>query len=221
MCFSGEERNRSCIRIPDAKAQATRTIEADATVTDLCSSLMDPTDIERIEGARPQVKFARQPPDAGAGSEVTETHTLDSGGREWISTPLQVTPSAGVPPAATPWDDMLSLPVCFQFPSGTRGQRKAARATEKCERHFCGQQTPHFRPLSVLEPGRRLRLTCLQAMWTAVYAEGDGKPLTQREVRGDTLVTVRAPGDCNFFTQPGCTLPRPDKHFSEGTLKVA
>lgn len=39
------------------------------------------------------------------------------------------------------------------------------------------------------------------------------------QVRGDTHLVVRRPGDCNFFADPGCRLPLPHLTFSVDTLK--
>ena len=44
--------------------------------------------------------------------------------------------------------------------------------------------------------------------------------LAQHRLSGDAMMTVRRPGDCNFFTDPGCDISRPNKHFSETQLQV-
>ena len=61
-----------------------------------------------------------------------------------------------------------------------------------------------------------------QAEWTATLGEdGDSAVLARHRVAGDAIMTVRRPGECNFFTQPGCEVARPNKHFSEKTLAVS
>lgn len=51
--------------------------------------------------------------------------------------------------------------------------------------------------------------------------EGSSEVLWRHTVRGDAIMTVRPPGGCNLFTDPGCELERPNKQFSEDTLKVS
>ncbi len=61
----------------------------------------------------------------------------------------------------------------------------------------------------------------IQATWTAALGtDGNGQLLAQHVVVGDAILTARQPGECNFFTDPGCELQRPNKQFPEKTLLV-
>jgi hypothetical protein len=44
--------------------------------------------------------------------------------------------------------------------------------------------------------------------------------LAQHRLSGTAMMTVRRPGDCNFFTDPGCDISRPNKQFSETQLQA-
>ena len=44
--------------------------------------------------------------------------------------------------------------------------------------------------------------------------------LAQHTLRGDAMMTVRRPGECNYFADPGCELVRPNKQFTEKQLQV-
>lgn len=74
--------------------------------------------------------------------------------------------------------------------------------------------------------GRQWVKTPLHATWTAVLGdgtepeEGSSEVLWRHTVRGDAIMTVRPPGVCNLFLDPGCELERPNKQFSEDTLKA-
>jgi putative component of membrane protein insertase Oxa1/YidC/SpoIIIJ protein YidD len=44
--------------------------------------------------------------------------------------------------------------------------------------------------------------------------------LARHRLSGTAMMTVRRPGDCNYFTDPGCDISRPNKQFSDTQLQV-
>jgi len=73
----------------------------------------------------------------------------------------------------------------------------------------------------VLPPkGREWLPSAFGTKWTATGSEGNKDIRGRHVVSGTALMTALNPTDCNFFTDPGCKLERPNKAFKQETLEA-
>lgn len=67
-----------------------------------------------------------------------------------------------------------------------------------------------------------LSVPCISATMAGSTAHWERvvQVLARHRLSGTAMMTVRRPGDCNYFTDPGCDISRPNKQFSETQLQV-
>jgi hypothetical protein len=63
-------------------------------------------------------------------------------------------------------------------------------------------------------------MECRFSRSSSIDWETPSQVLARHTLNGDAMITVRRPGDCNFFTDPGCEVARPNKQFTEKQQQV-